>query len=173
MTKLTITKTYSGYFVSHNLLAMKKNLDINISSRSLLILRCSIGVIYVWFGALKFFHGYSPAEDLAINTIQKLTGGLLPAQASLLTLAVWETLLGLLLILGLQMRKVLLFLLLHMCCTFSPLLFFPEISFKIVPYGFTLVGQYIMKNIIIISAAFVLWQAAQKDDVPEVYYSIE
>ena len=31
-----------------------------------------------------------------------------------------------------------------------------------------------MKNIIIIiSAAFVLWQAAQKDKAPEVYYSIE
>ena len=130
-----------------------------ISSRSLNMLRCSIGIIYIWFGMLKFFHGYSPAEDLAINTIHKLTVGLIPAQLSLVLLASWETALGVLLIVGFQTKKVLLFLVVHMLCTFTPLLFFPELSFKIPPYGFTLAGQYIMKNIIILSAAWVLWQA--------------
>jgi uncharacterized membrane protein YphA (DoxX/SURF4 family) len=111
---------------------------------------------------LKFFQGYSPAEDLAINTIHKLTAGLIPAQTSIILLAIWETVLGLLLILGFQTKKVLLFLVLHMVCTFTPLLFFPDVSFKIAPYGFTLVGQYIMKNIIIISAACILWQTVPK-----------
>lgn len=133
--------------------------QFSISRRSLLLLRCSIGVIYVWFGMLKFFHGYSPAEDLAVNTIHKLTAGLIPAHLSLLLLATWETVLGLLLIIGFQTKKVLLFLVVHMVCTFTPLLFFPELSFKVPPYGFTLAGQYIMKNIIILSAASVLWQA--------------
>lgn len=136
----------------------------SISSRSLMILRCSIGIIYVWFGMLKFFHGYSPAEDLAVNTIHKLTAGLIPPQTSLILLASWETLVGLLLILGWQIKKVLLFLVLHMICTFTPLLFFPELSFKFLPYGFTLVGQYIMKNIIILSAAGVLWQAVPENE---------
>jgi uncharacterized membrane protein YphA (DoxX/SURF4 family) len=136
----------------------------SISSRSLIVLRCSIGVIYIWFGMLKFFHGYSPAEDLAINTIHKLTAGLIPAQTSLILLATWETLVGALLILGWQVKKVLLFLVLHMICTFTPLLFFPELSFKFLPYGFTLVGQYIMKNIIILSAAWVLWQAVPQEE---------
>ena len=136
----------------------------SISSRSLIVLRCSIGVIYIWFGMLKFFHGYSPAEDLAINTIHKLTAGLIPAQTSLILLATWETLVGALLILGWQVKKVLLFLVLHMICTFTPLLFFPELSFKYLPYGFTLVGQYIMKNIIILSAAWVLWQAVPQQE---------
>jgi uncharacterized membrane protein YphA (DoxX/SURF4 family) len=107
---------------------------------------------------LKFFHGYSPAEDLAINTIHRLTAGLIPPHTSIILLAIWESLLGVLLLIGFQTRKVLLFLLLHMTCTFTPLLFFPELSFKFVPYGFTLVGQYIMKNIIIISASWILWQ---------------
>lgn len=136
----------------------------SISSRSLMVLRCSIGIIYVWFGMLKFFHGYSPAEDLAINTIHKLTAGLIPAQTSLILLASWETVVGVLLILGWQVKKVLLFLVLHMICTFTPLLFFPELSFKFLPYGFTLVGQYIMKNIIILSAAGVLWQAVPENE---------
>jgi hypothetical protein len=47
----------------------------------------------------------------------------------------------------------------HMVCTFTPLLFFPSLSFKYAPYGFTLVGQYIMKNIIIVCAAMVIWPA--------------
>ncbi|HLG40595.1 MAG TPA: DoxX family membrane protein [Chitinophagaceae bacterium] len=132
---------------------MKNESHVYISTRSLTVLRCSIGIIYIWFGMLKFFHGYSPAEDLAINTIHRLTAGFIPAHTSIILLAVWETLLGVLLLLGFQSRKVLLFLLLHMVCTFTPLLFFPELSFKFAPYGFTLVGQYIMKNIIIVSAA--------------------
>jgi hypothetical protein len=43
-----------------------------------------------------------------------------------------------------------------MFCTFIPLFFFGEISFTSAPYAFTLVGQYIMKNLIIICAALVL-----------------
>jgi len=43
-----------------------------------------------------------------------------------------------------------------MICTFVPLFFFTDISFTDSPYAFTLVGQYIMKNLIIICAALVL-----------------
>jgi uncharacterized membrane protein YkgB len=50
---------------------MKNGDSVNISSRSVTLLRYSIGIIYVWFGILKFFHGYSPAEDIAIMTIHK------------------------------------------------------------------------------------------------------
>lgn len=138
---------------------MDKRRCISISCQSLTLLRCSIGVIYIWFGMLKFFHGYSPAEDLAINTIHKLTAGLIPAHTSIILLAIWETAVGVLLLLGFQVKKVLFFMVLHMICTFTPMLFFPSLSFKIAPYGFTLVGQYIMKNIIILSAAWVLWQS--------------
>jgi len=52
-----------------------------------------------------------------------------------------------------------------MACTFTPLLLFPDLSFKIAPYGFTLVGQYIMKNIIIISVAWIMWQTVPEKKV--------
>ena len=45
---------------------MTKTASVSVSKISLTLLRISIGVIYLWFGALKFFHGYSPAEDLRI-----------------------------------------------------------------------------------------------------------
>jgi uncharacterized membrane protein YphA (DoxX/SURF4 family) len=130
---------------------------VSVSRRGLVLLRVSIGIIYIWFGALKFFHGYSPAEDLAINTIGKLTFGLIPQQVNIILLAVWECAVGILLITGKWLKPALSFLMVHMVCTFTPLIFFPAVSFKYAPYGFTLVGQYIMKNIIIISAAIILW----------------
>jgi uncharacterized membrane protein YphA (DoxX/SURF4 family) len=130
-----------------------------VSRRYLASLRISIGIIYIWFGALKFFHGYSPAEDLAINTINKLTFGVIPQPVNIILLATWECMVGLLLVAGRWIRTALFFLFVHMACTFTPLLFFPSVSFKYAPYGFTLVGQYIMKNIIIICAALVIWPA--------------
>jgi len=128
-----------------------------VNRRYLFLLRISIGIIYIWFGALKFFHGYSPAEDLAINTINKLSFGLIPQPVNIILLAVWECIVGLLLVTGKWLRIALIFLFIHMICTFTPLLFFPDVSFKYAPYGFTLVGQYIMKNIIIVCAALVIW----------------
>jgi uncharacterized membrane protein YphA (DoxX/SURF4 family) len=130
---------------------------VPVNRNALASLRISIGVIYLWFGALKFFHGYSPAEDLAINTIHKLTFGLIPQSVTIILLAAWECAVGILLMAGKCQRTVFVFLFVHMACTFTPLLFFPSLSFNFPPYGFTLVGQYIMKNIIIICAALVLW----------------
>ncbi|MBI1783224.1 MAG: DoxX family membrane protein [Sphingobacteriales bacterium] len=131
--------------------------SVNVSKRSINLLRISIGIIYLWFGALKFFHGYSPAEDLAINTINKLTFDLIPQPVNIILLAAWECAVGIALIIGKGIRTALILLFVHMVCTFTPLLFFPSVSFKYAPYGFTLVGQYIMKNIIIICAAIVIW----------------
>ena len=59
--------------------------------RWLSMLRISIGIIYIWFGSLKFFPGVSPAEDLAKETIHLLTFGLITPGLSLLLLALWET----------------------------------------------------------------------------------
>ena len=131
---------------------------VSISKTSLLLLRISIGIVFVWFGLLKFFPGYSPAEDLAANTINKLTIDFISSPLNKILLAILEVGIGLFLIIGIWRKPVLILLLGHMICTFTPLFFFPELSFKTAPFVFTLVGQYIMKNIIIICAALVLWQ---------------
>jgi len=136
---------------------MTTTATVSVNRNALSLLRISIGIIYLWFGVLKFFHGYSPAEDLAINTIEKLTFGLIPQPLNITLLATWECALGILMIAGKWLRTALVLLLIHMVCTFTPLLFFPSVSFKYAPYGFTLVGQYTMKNIIIICAAVILW----------------
>ena len=117
-----------------------------------------IGLIYLWFGLLKFFPGLSPAEELAKNTISILTFYLLPPSISIILLAIWETAIGILFLLGLYKRPIILITLLHMILTFSPILFFPEQISNGSPFHLSLVGQYILKNVVIIGALLVLYQ---------------
>jgi len=122
----------------------------------IVLLRISVGLVFLWFGALKFFPGMSPAQDLAIRTIQVMTFGLVPAQVALYTLATWETLIGVGLILGVFMRETLLLLFLQMLGTLTPLVFFPQETFTLFPIAPTLEGQYIIKNLVLISAGIVM-----------------
>ncbi len=119
-------------------------------------LRVSLGLIFIWFGGLKFIPGASPAEDLALSTISVLTLDLIPQQISQFMLAALETLIGLLLITGTLMRFAILLLLVQMGGTMSPIILFPELVFNQAPFILTIEGQYIIKNFIVISAALVI-----------------
>jgi uncharacterized membrane protein YphA (DoxX/SURF4 family) len=127
-----------------------------ISANAIRLMRISMGIVYLWFGALKYFPNASPADQLAKDTISVITFGLIPGSVSIILLAIWETVLGSLLILGVWRRVVYYFLLLHLACTFVPLFAFVDLSFTSPPVVFTLVGQYIVKNLVFVCAAFVL-----------------
>lgn len=127
-----------------------------MSTNGLLLLRLSIGIVFVWFGVLKYFPGVSPAQDLAINTISMLTFGLLSPKVIITTLATWEVIIGLGFLSGRFMRITLLLLFAQMIGTFTPILLFPSEVFTAIPWGPTLEGQYIIKNIVIVSAGIVI-----------------
>lgn len=120
------------------------------------LLRISLGIVFLWFGALKFFPGLSPASDLAARTIETLSFGMMPARVSVPLLAGWECLIGLGLLSGIFMRATLLLLAVQMVGTLMPLALFPGEMFTRIPYAPTLEGQYIIKNAVLISAAIVL-----------------
>lgn len=120
------------------------------------LLRISLGVVFLWFGALKFFPGLSPAQDLAARTIETLSLGMVPARVSIPFLAGWECLIGLGLLSGIFMRATLLLLAVQMAGTLTPLILFPSEVFTRIPYAPTLEGQYIIKNAVLISAAIVI-----------------
>jgi len=122
----------------------------------LLLLRISVGIIFFWFGLLKFFPGFSPAETLATSTIQVMTGGLVEPRHALIVLATWECLIGLGLILGKALRATLLLLFLQMPGTVSPMFLFPELTFQQIPFVLTIEGQYIVKNLVLVSAGIVI-----------------
>ncbi len=122
----------------------------------ILLLRLSVGIVFFWFGILKFFPGLSPAQGLATATIERLTFGWVKPQVSIYILAAWEVLIGIGLITGKYLRATLFLLFTQMLGTLTPLILFPHETFTRFPYAPTLEGQYIIKNLVLISAGLVV-----------------
>jgi uncharacterized membrane protein YphA (DoxX/SURF4 family) len=122
-----------------------------MADNGITILRIALGVVFVWFGALKYFPGLSPAEDLVQATVP-----FLPGRIFLPILATWEVVIGLGFITGRFLRLTILLLFLQMPGTISPVFLLPEQVFTAFPYGLTLEGQYIVKNLVLIAAALVI-----------------
>jgi uncharacterized membrane protein YphA (DoxX/SURF4 family) len=120
------------------------------------LLRWSIGLIFVWFGALKLVPGMSPADQIATETTMTLTFGLLSENAARLSLACLELAIGIGLLTGWFLRVTLLLLFAQMAGTLTPLIISPEQIWSDFPFVLTLEGQYIVKNAVLISAGFVI-----------------
>jgi uncharacterized membrane protein YphA (DoxX/SURF4 family) len=118
--------------------------------------RLALGIVFLWFGVLKFVPGLSPAYELAGRTIETLTLGWIVPSISLPLLAFWECAIGLGLLLGRFLRATLLLLFLQMPGTMLPVVLFPGEVFQQVPFVPTLEGQYIIKNLVLIGAALVV-----------------
>lgn len=119
-------------------------------------LRVALGLVFLWFGFLKFFPNLSPAQDLAARTVEALTLGIVKPDLAMPALAAWETVIGVGLILGRWLRAILLLLAIQMAGTFTPLLLFPGETFTVFPFVPTLEGQYIIKNLVLIGAAMAV-----------------
>lgn len=133
------------------------------------ILAITVGLVYLWFGVLKFFQSASPAEDLAKSTMELLTFGLIPSNVSIILLATWETLVGFLLMINVFRRPVIAVAMVHTAFTFSPLFLFPELSFSNPPFSFTFLGQYVFKNIIMMGALVVLYNQSRQYQTKQLH----
>jgi uncharacterized membrane protein YphA (DoxX/SURF4 family) len=131
-----------------------------MADHGLTLLRVSIGVVFVWFGVLKFWPDLSPADRLATATIDRLTFGLITEDLARVLLAVLETSIGIGLITGKFLRITLLLLVGQMLGAATPLFLFPETTWSgaFVP---TLEGQYILKNAVLVSAAIAIGATAR------------
>ena len=118
-------------------------------------LRVSLAVIFVWFGVLKPF-GLSPAEPLLKSTVRWMP--LLSPDAWLAVIGWWEVAIGVTFLFHGTVRLAIALLAMQMVGTFLPLVILPQVAFQAgrVPYAPTLEGQYIIKNLLIISAALVV-----------------
>jgi len=114
------------------------------------LMRFSIALIFIWFGLLKPL-GMSPEEELIKRTVYWVS-----PQIFLPVLGWWEVAVGLCLLYRPLIRIALLLLLLQLPGTMLPLILLPEICFTQPPFGLTLEGQYIVKNIFLVSAAFMI-----------------
>ena len=120
-----------------------------------LALRVSLGIIFMWFGVLKPL-GLSPAEPLVLATVGWLP--LFDAPSWVSIIGWWEVAIGLTFLFRKTLRVAIALLALQMAGTFMPLILLPEVTFQAghLPYGPTMEGQYIIKNLLILSAALVV-----------------
>lgn len=127
-------------------------------NQTIKLIRLSLGIIFLWYGMLKFFPTLSPAEELATRTIDIMFFGLINPLLSIKLLAILEVSIGIGFLFGFYTRVVVVVFIGHMICTFAPLFILPELSFTHAPFAFTLVGQYIVKNIVFILAGILIYQ---------------
>ena len=121
----------------------------------ILAVRISFGIIFIWFGILKPF-GISSAEPLVLATVPWLP--VFEGETWVAIIGWWEVLIGVAFLFKQTIRIAIGLLALQMVGTFLPLVMLPEITFQAgyFPYGPTMEGQYIIKNLMIISAALVV-----------------
>ena len=143
---------------------MKKFFDYlreNIEKRGTDILRISVGVVFLWFGFLKFFIDISPAEEIASRTIALITFDLMKPEISMPFLAILECLIGIGLLTKKYMNYAIPVMYFQMAGTLLPIFIFPNETWEKFPFVPTLLGQYIIKNAVLISAGIVLGAIAK------------
>ena len=128
-----------------------------------LALRLSFGVIFIWFGILKPF-GISAAEPLIRATVPWLP--LFEGGTWVAIIGWWEVAIGVAFLFRRTLRVAIGLLALQMFGTFMPLVMLPEVAFQAdrIPFGPTMEGQYIIKNLMIISAALVVGGTVRDSD---------
>jgi uncharacterized membrane protein YkgB len=136
------------------LLAVFNKIDIKIAGwmehYGVELLRISLGIIFIWFGLLKVY-GVSPANDLVARTVYWIR-----PDVFIPVLGWWEVLIGVGLFFRVALRLTLFLLFLQMPGTMLPLIILPDVCYTHFPFSLTIEGQYIIKNFVLISAAFVI-----------------
>ena len=121
-------------------------------------LRYSLAIVFIWFGALKPL-GMSPAADLVANTVYWFN----PVYFVPI-LGIWEVMIGLCMLYKPLIRLGILLMALQMAGTFLPLILLPSVIFTHFPFGLSLEGQYIIKNLVLIAAAIVIGSHVRDKD---------
>ena len=114
-------------------------------------------VVFVWFGSLKLF-GLSPAGALVTDLFNHTLGIIVPFSADtfIVLLGALEVIIGSLFMIPSMERVAMVLLIPHMITTVLPLFLLPAVTWSgfMVP---TLEGQYILKNLVIIALAFMVF----------------
>jgi len=122
-----------------------------LRKRSRPLLRVALGVVFVWFGALKVL-GVSPVSDLVASTVYWVDPDWFVP-----TLGVVEILIGVGLIGGWLLRWVLLAFVAQMIGTALVFVVRPEVAFQDGnPLKLTVEGEFVIKNLVLIAAGLVV-----------------
>jgi uncharacterized membrane protein YkgB len=118
-------------------------------------LRITLAVTFLWFGALKVTND-TPVGDFVANTVDWIPG--VSGAWFVPILGVVEVLLGAALLFGRGLRVVLPLLFAHLGGTFLALVTQPDVTFQDGnPVMLTTEGEFVIKNLILLSAILVLY----------------
>jgi len=141
-------------------MALDERIILLLDEYSVSLLRYSLAVIFFWFGVLKPI-GVSSATEIVSKTVY-----FLPPELFVPVLGVWEMLIGVCLLHERLLRASIALLLLQIAGTFLPLVLLPDVSFTTFPLVPSLEGQYILKNLVLISGALVV-ASYSLDPIPD------
>lgn len=125
---------------------------------SIPLLRVSLGIVFVWFGALKVF-GVTPVTELVAATVYWVDPDwFVPF------LGVVEILVGLGLLTRIGLRAILAVFMLQMAGTFMVLVLLPEVAFQDGnPLKLTVEGEFVIKNLVLLSSGLVVGSMVRRD----------
>ena len=117
------------------------------------VARLAIFIVFFWFGFLKVLD-LSPANPLVSSLLEK-TLPFISFETFIILFGIYEMFIGLSFLISGWERIAVFFLVPHMLATFLPLVLLPSVVWSgfLIP---TLEGQYIIKNLLIISLAIIL-----------------
>jgi putative oxidoreductase len=122
-------------------------------------LRIAIGVVFIWFGALKV-EGTTPVGDLVAATVP-----FLDRHWFVPTLGLLEVALGLALVSGRALRLVTPVMVAHLAGTFLVLVTQPAVAFQHGnPLLLTTVGEFVVKNVVFIAAGLVILSRSHRPE---------
>lgn len=129
---------------------------------SLAILRMSLGVVFIWFGALKVAD-VTPVAPLVAGTVPWLD-----AAWFVPLLGAVEVLVGIAVIAGRRLTAVSCVLVAHLTGTLLVFVLQPHVAFQDGnPLLLTTEGEFVMKNVVLISAGLVLASRLQARPVEQ------
>ena len=132
------------------------------------LVRIPLFIIFFWFGFLKIIN-LSPAQQLVMDTVYWMP--FLDASVWAIIIGYWEVLIAIFFLFKKTTLLAMILLLIQMTGTFLPLIILPEITFQNSnPFLPTLEGQYIIKNIIIITAALIIGRTNLKVKISGKFY---
>jgi putative oxidoreductase len=144
----------------------ERRVAITLRPVSLGVLRISLGLVFAWFGALKLADA-SPVGDLVARTVPWFDRSWFVP-----TLGAIEIALGFALLAGRFLTTVSVMLVVHLGGTFAVLVMQPRLAFRHNdPFLLTTVGEFVVKNIVLIAAGLVLasrLRDPQLDDAPPI-----
>jgi uncharacterized membrane protein YkgB len=129
------------------------------------VLRISLGIVFVWFGALKVF-GVSPVADLVASMMSWL-----PRDVAVRGLGVLEVVVGLGLLGGFAIRVILALFFVQMLGTFAVLVVHARDAFD-GPLHLTLLGEFVVKNLVLLAAGLAIAGAVDRarpgESIPQI-----